>query len=121
MVSWSYGDARCKLDVKVPRGDMAQALTAAEFTMQFPEHTVHCEVERDKELVPVKLRFAPKVQFKGGQARKAWVNLKDVEGPGSIKGLVYTIAKLEDGLGLFHKRILKAINNQIGPKCEKDA
>ena len=121
MVSWSYGDARCTLDIKLPRADMAQALTAADFTMQFPEHTVNCQVERDKELVPVTLKFAPKVQFKGGKAHKAWVNLKNVEGPGSIKGLAYSIAKLEDGLGIFHKRILKAINNQIGPKCEKGA
>lgn len=118
-VSWSHGDARCKLDVRVPRADILEALKGGEYTFQFPEHTVHCEVEKGGALTPVRLRFAPKVIFKGGQARKAWVNLKHVDGPGHIKGIAVTLAKLEDSLGLFHKPLIRAINAQIGEKCQK--
>jgi hypothetical protein len=118
-VSWGFGDARCKVDVKVPRAQMIDALKAADYTLQLPEHTVTCEIEREKELTPVRLRFAPKIIFKNGAAKTAWINLKDVDGPSTIKGLALTVAKLQDGVGLFHKNLIKAINDQIGSKCAK--
>ena len=59
--------------------------------------------------------------FKDGKAFKAWVNLKDVEGPTTMKGLAFSVAKLEDGLGIFHKSMIKAINSQLFEKCPKVA
>ena len=60
-----------------------------------------------------------KITFKDGRAKTAWINLKDVEGPSTMKGMAFTVAKLEDGLGLFHKGLIKAINEQITTKCAK--
>ena len=120
-VSWVFGDARCSVDLKLERAAMVGALGAGETTLQFPEHTVNCEIEREKELTPVKLKLAPKIVFKDGRAVTAWVNLKDVDGPSTMKGLAFTVAKLEDGLGIFHKSLIKAINHQITEKCPKVA
>ncbi|MFM9940029.1 MAG: hypothetical protein ACKVP7_11095 [Hyphomicrobiaceae bacterium] len=118
-VSWSFGDARCTINIKLPNADAIAALGAGTQTLLFPEHVVKCEIERDKEITPVTAKLAPKIEFKDGIAQKAWVNLKDVEGPTAIKGLVTTVATVQDGLGLFHKAMIKAINDQIGKKCEK--
>ena len=120
-VSWSFGDARCIVDVKLPRADAIAALGSGPQTLQFPEHTVKCEIERDGAITPVTAKLAPKIEFKDGIAQKAWVNLKDVEGPTAIKGLVSTVATIQDGIGIFHKAMIKAINDQIGKKCDKIA
>jgi hypothetical protein len=32
-----------------------------------------------------------------------------------------SVAKLEDGIGIFHKPLIKAINRQIAEKCPKVA
>lgn len=118
-VSWSFGDARCNVEVKLPRADALAALGPGTQTLQFPEHAVKCEIERDGAITPVTAKLAPKIEFKDGVAQKAWVNLKDVDGPTAIKGLVSTVATIQDGIGIFHKAMIKAINEQIGKKCEK--
>lgn len=117
-VSWGFGDARCSVDLKVPRAAIVAALQSPKGELQIPEHTVHCDVEQEKKDVkPVKLKLAPKLTFKDGKAVTALVNLKEVDGPGSIRGLAFTMAKLEDSLGIFHKSMLKAINKQLHEKC----
>ena len=118
-LSWGFGDARCAVDLKLPRAMIIEALTKPESTLQFPEHVVGCDIEREKEVTHVKLKLTPKVAFKDGKAVTAWVNLKDVEGPTALKGLAFSAAKLEDGLGIFHKSLIKAINHQIVEKCPK--
>ena len=118
-VSWSFGDARCKVDLKLPRAEVLAALGPGQQTLQFPEHTINCEIERDKEVTPVTVKLAPKIAFKDGQAQTVWVNLGQVDGPSAVKAVVTTVAKIQDGIGLFHKVMIKAINDQIGSKCEK--
>lgn len=120
-VSWGFGDARCSVDMKLPRAGMVDALKNAESTLQFPEHTVTCLIEREKDVTHVNLKLAPKIVFKNGKAVTAWVNLKDVEGPSTMRGLALSVAKLEDGLGIFHKSLIKAINHQLLEKCPKVA
>lgn len=118
-VSWGFGDARCAVDLKLPRTAVIAALQAGDATLQFPEHIVSCEIEREKEVTHVKLKLAPKVSFKDGKAITAWVNLRDVEGPTAMRGLAFTVAKLEDGVGVFHKSLIGAINHQLHDKCPK--
>ena len=120
-VSWGFGDARCSVDLKLPRTAVIDAIKPGVATLQFPDHIVSCEIEREKEVTHVKLKLAPKVSFKDGQAVKAWVNLKEVDGPTTMKGLAFTVAKLEDGIGVFHKSLIGAINHQLHDKCPKVA
>ncbi len=116
-ISWGFGDARCSVELKLSRAQMIAALATPAATLQFPEHVVSCDIEREGSVSPVKLRLAPKVEFKNGKATKAWVNLKHVEGPTALKGLAFTVAKLEDGIGIFHKPLIKALNKQLHEKC----
>jgi hypothetical protein len=46
-ISWGCGDARCSVDLKLPRSAVVEALTKPESTMQFADHTVNCEIERE--------------------------------------------------------------------------
>ncbi len=117
--SWGFGDARCSITLKLPHADIVKAVSEPEFTLQFPDQVVTCEIEQDKTVTPVKLTLAPKVEFKGGEAKKAWINLKDVDGPTAMKALAFTAAKLEDTTGIFHGALIKAINGHVGPKCKK--
>ena len=121
-IAWVFGDARCTLELKLPRAAVVDALKNAESSLQFPDHTVVCEIENDKkEITPVKLTLAPTITFKDGRAVTALVNLKEVDGPSTMKGLAFSVAKLEDGLGIFHKGLIKAINQQLHDKCPKVA
>lgn len=117
VATWDYGDARCTVDLKLPRALIVQALAGPEVKLELPRHEVICEVEQDKQADPVRIELAPKIEFKGGKARKVWVNIKKVEGSAGIKGLIHMVAKVEDTVGLFQKRMLRTVNKFIREKC----
>jgi hypothetical protein len=118
-VSWGFGDARCKLDLKLERADVAAALTRPKHTVSVPAHEVHCVVERDGELKPVTAKLAPKIKFKGGKADKVWINLESIEGPADVKSTIWAAAQLEDTLGIFHRPMLKQINKFLHRQCPR--
>ncbi len=118
-LSWGYGDARCTINLKLARAVIVAAVKDAKTTVQFPDHTVTCLIEGDKEPSNVTAILAPKAVFEGGRVKKIWVNLKKVEGPSMIKGLALTAAKLEDKLGIFHKPLVKAVNKLLGERCPR--
>ena len=118
-VSWGFGDARCTANIKFSRTDIVNALTQPKYTVRVERHTVKCVVERDQQLKPVIIKLAPKLEFKDGKANKVWINLKEMEGPDDIKGTVWTAAKLEDTLGIFHGPMIKQINKFMFQQCVK--
>src|SRR5690606_10162968 len=89
------------------------ALTKPKFTFTAAPHTVNCDVEMGNGIKPVRAVFEPKLKFEGGRVKKAWVGLKEIDGPALLKGLVWTTAQLEDSLGIFHSEIVKEINKLI--------
>jgi len=115
-MNWTYGDVRCTLPLAVPRGAIVAAVSDGRQTFEVPEQKATCEVAREGGVDTVKVSFAPRIEFKGGEARKVWVNLKSVEGPGGIKAMLWAAANLEDKLGLFHKPLVKEINKFL-QKC----
>lgn len=118
-VDWTFGDARCTVDLKVPRAFIVSALTDPGVKLELPLHRVDCEIERDKEIDRVHFTLGPKVRFENGVAKQVWINLKKVEGPGAIKAMATSLAKLEDTVGLFQGPLTKAINKFIAEKCPK--
>lgn len=127
-IKWSFGDARCKVSVSIPKRVIVRALTQPKFTFEARPHIVHCEVETGSGIEPVRAVLKPKLKFEGGRVKKAWVGLKELDGPPLLKGLVWTTAKLEDTLGIFHSEMVKEINKFVhktcpadyGPESEKD-
>lgn len=118
-VSWGFGDARCNATLKLSRADIVNALTLPKYTIKIPPQTVKCVVERDQQLKPVLATLAPKLEFKDGKANKVWINLKDLSGPDDIKSTLWTAAKLEDTLGIFHRPMIKQINKFMHQQCAK--
>jgi hypothetical protein len=118
-ISWSLGDAQCKLDVKLGRAAIIDAVTKADQVLDFGPHTVKCLVDREGTETQINITMAPKVTFKGGQAVTAILGVKEIEAPSVVKGAIWTAAALEDNVGIFHTDILKGINEFIGPKCTK--
>ncbi len=118
-ISWSLGDARCSVDLAVPRADIVNAVAKPAHTLDFPKHTIKCEVEREKEITPVSVSLKPKIEFKDGKAVKAYLGLGDIEAPAVIKGAIWTVAKIEDTVGLFHGEIIGEVNKFISAKCPK--
>lgn len=127
-IKWSFGDARCKVSVRIPKRVIVKALTQPKFTFEARPHVVHCDVETGNGIEPVRAVLKPKLKFEGGRVKKAWVGLKELDGPTLLKGLVWTTAKLEDTLGIFHSEMVKEINKFVhktcpadyGPESEKD-
>lgn len=118
-ISWGFGDARCAVEVKVPRANIHSALTKSEHSLELEAHTVKCQVEREAEVTPINVTLAPKVSFKDGKAVKAWIGVKDIDAPAVVKGAIWTVAKVEDTLGLFHSDMIAEINEFIEKKCPK--
>lgn len=117
-LTWGFGDARCQVAITMERAQIVPALVDPSYTLQFPKQTVACKIEdSDKKLTDLKVEAAPKIKFKDGKARKVWINVTDVEGEGMVTGLVWTVSKLADGLGIFHKDTLKEINKFVHEKC----
>jgi hypothetical protein len=118
-VSWGFGDARCKVDLKLERKDIVAALTKPKHTVRIPAHQVNCVIEREGELKPVTAKLAPKLTFKDGKADKVWINLESIEGPDDVKSTIWTAAQLEDTLGLFHRPMIRSINKFLHRQCAR--
>ena len=116
---WGFGAARCEVELKVPREMIVGALSAAEIKVTLPEHTVNCEVEREGTVDKARVTLAPVIEFKNGVAKKIWVNVGDIKAPGVIKGFVWSAAQLQDSVGVYHRRMIKAVNNFIAEQCPK--
>ena len=69
---------------------------------------------------PAKATLAPKIVFKDGKAEKVWIRLLDVEGPTAIRDTLKMAAQLEDGLGIFHRAMIKSINKFIHTSCARN-
>ena len=117
VATWDYGDARCTVELKLPRSMILEALAGPKVKLELPRHEVICVVERDKQADPVRIELAPRIEFNDGRAKKVWVNVKKVDGSTGIKSLILMVAKVEDTVGLFQKRMLKAVNKFIQEKC----
>lgn len=118
-LSWSLGNARCVIDVGMKRADILEAMSKPAHTIELPPQTVKCQVEREKDTLDVNVTLAPKIQFKGGKAEKAWLNVKNIEAPTVIRGAIWTVAQAEDYFGLFHSDMVAEINEFTGQKCVK--
>ncbi|MCB1549096.1 MAG: hypothetical protein KDJ41_14860 [Hyphomicrobiaceae bacterium] len=118
-ISWNFGDVRCSTMVRVTRATILAALQSPKYKFEFGERSVNCVVHRAGEKKPLVVRAAPKIEFKNGKAVKSWVRVKSIDGPSDVKSMIWTVAKLEDTLGIFHKDIIRGINKFVHEKCAK--
>lgn len=116
-LSWTVGDARCHSTLSLTRLNIFTAATSPKWTVEFAPHVVHCDVEREAGVATVDVTLSPKILFRKGVAEKAWINVQKIDAPSGWKAALWTVAKLEDTVGLFHRDILKEINRLMHEKC----
>lgn len=118
-VSWGFGDAQCSVKLNIDRSDIIKALTARKYEFSVRSHNVKCKVETESGTKPLRASLAPKLKFENGRAKKVWIKLKDIDGPEPLSSFVWTTAKLEDSIGIFHSEMIKQINKFVYQKCER--
>ena len=118
-MKWSLGDVRCGVKLEAKRQDMLDALTKPEYELKLATHSVQCEVEREKEVVPVSVALTPRAQFKDGKAVKVWLGVGEIQAPAVVKGAIWTAAQLEDTFGVVHSDLVKEINRFVYERCPK--
>ncbi len=119
-ISWTFGDARCTINVNLKRQAIVDAMTRPSYDLVADKHTFKCKIERSEGITDVNVDAAPKMSFKGGKVDKIWLNVSNIEAPTLIKGAIWTAAKLEDNFGLFHSEMVKETNKLITQRCAKN-
>ena len=89
-LDWPWGNAQCKVDVKIERKMLAQALSSPIWRRSLPKQTVTCTLDQKGGSGNTISRFAitPTVTFAGGKATKATLNWSDIQGSALAKGAV---------------------------------
>ena len=119
-LTWGFGDVRCTINLEARRQELVDALAKPQFELKLAKHAVRCEVERDKEVMPITVALSPRFQFKDGKAVKAWLGIGEIEAPAVLKGAIWTAAQLEDTFGIVHSDLLREINRFV-ERCPKRA
>ncbi len=114
---WGLGDARCTLKLDIGRDVLVKALTEADYVLDMPPHTASCDAETGGSITSVKITLAPKITFKGGVATSASLGVGEIDAPAAVKAVIWSAAKIEDTVGLFHKQMLKEINGFVSKRC----
>lgn len=76
-------DARCRVDIRIERRQVEDALAAADHVFEAPPQPVVCEIKTPKSVIAIEGTFAPKVVFKDNQAVDATPGLANVTGVSS--------------------------------------
>lgn len=116
-LSWTVGDARCRSNLVLAHDDIVHALSEPKWIVQFAPHVVHCDIETEKKTSSVDVTLAPKIVFRKGYAEKAWINVRKIDAPSGWKAALWTVAKVEDGIGIFHRDLLKQIDKLMRERC----
>jgi hypothetical protein len=120
MLTWGFGDARCSVQLQISQALIVAALTEKRYKLWVPAHTVNCIVEEGGSPKPIRVTLAPKIVFEKGKAKEIWINPVSMEGSSTITDLLWAVAKLEDGTGLFHPVMIKEVNKYIHVQCAKN-
>lgn len=81
-------DASCVLTIKIERALISTAVANADnHLFESPPQPVSCEIKTNETMIPVTFTFAPRVEFKGGQAVKATAGMANVNGVSRLLSL----------------------------------
>src|SRR5262245_33070452 len=64
-VKWSFGDARCSVDINMSRAAIVAAVSGGDAKLWVPPHTANCIIEQEGQANSVTATLAPKSGFKG--------------------------------------------------------
>jgi hypothetical protein len=120
-LDWPWGNAQCKVDVKIERKMLAQALSSPNMEAKLAKQTVTCTLDQKggSEKYNISFAITPTVTFAGGKATKATLNWSDIQGSALAKGAVWSAATLDNNVGVFEGTTVEQINAFFGPRCDE--
>ncbi|KAB2849746.1 MAG: hypothetical protein F9K44_07040 [Hyphomicrobiaceae bacterium] len=81
-------DASCVLTIKIERALISDAVANAQMhVFESPPQPVACEIKTKETAIPVSFTFAPRVEFKDGQAIRATPGMANVSGVSRLLSL----------------------------------
>ena len=116
-VTWPWGQARCKTDLKLDRAALVKGMTLPEYEAQFDTHDIRCELEGEKETYEVALQIRPKVAFKQGKAVKASLNWGKIDAPKLAKTALWSATAADNSFGVLQSTVVDDINEFIQTRC----
>jgi len=118
-VGWPWGGVRCSGAIALKRDTLIRAMSEPKHQAVIDRHTVVCEVEREKGKTQIKFDLAPKVTFQNGKAVLASLNWGKIEGPGIIKGVMWTAAATDNALNVLESTVVEKVNEFVAAKCDE--
>jgi hypothetical protein len=110
-------DAKCTLQVSIPRSDVEAALAASDRVFAAPPQPVSCEIITSGGLMPIAATFAPNVVFKDGFAVSATPGMANVTGVNSyLAWPVVEYVNRSPTIGDEMVRMINAYRTKIGAR-----
>jgi hypothetical protein len=105
-------DARCKVDVRIERRRVRDAITVPDNVFTSPPQPVECTIETAKGPLAITGTFAPRVVFKGGIAVEGSPGLADVKGVNGY--LAWPVIQYVNRSSRIRDGMLSMINAYLG-------
>jgi hypothetical protein len=120
-LDWPYGAAQCKADIKMPRKMLSEVLSPGEHEAKLDKHALSCSLDQKdgKAAFTISFSVAPVVKFKDGKAVKVILNWSDISGSAVATGAVWSVATLDNNLGVLEGAAANAVDQFFGPHCEE--
>jgi hypothetical protein len=116
-IGWGLGSATCSAKFSIKRAEIVAALTSPEAKFNPGKQSVVCQVGADQ--YPISAMLSPELKFKNGTTTAASLGMEDIKGAILIKGMVWTVAQLENHFGIFEKDLVREVNRFIQKECPK--
>jgi hypothetical protein len=116
-LSWPWGYARCKTDLKLERSMLVKAMLDAEGEVRLDPHDISCEIEGETEKYDIKLQISPKVTFKQGKAVKASLNWGKIVAPTLTKSALWSATAADNTFGILQNAVVEDVNRFIETRC----
>ena len=124
-IEWPFGHAQCTAELKLPRKVLAKSLDSGEMEVALEKHSITCTLDQKdgKDKYSISFSIKPAVKFKDGKAIKTGINWSDIQGSAVAKGAVWSVATLDNYVGILEGAAVEGINDFFGTHCAevKDA
>jgi hypothetical protein len=112
-------DARCKVDVRIERRLVRDAMTAPDNVFTSPPQPVTCTVDTARGALTITGTFSPRVVFKGGIAVEGSPGLADIKGVNGY--LAWPVVEYVNRSARIRDGMLGMVNAYLGRKAANQA
>jgi len=121
---WQYGHTQCAVKLSLDRDVIAKAMTNANGSVKFQEHTFVCNIDnKDEEkgkAFTVSLSFTPSISFEKGQAKSVTLDGVKTEGSSLASAAVASLMAVDKVSGVVSRAAANEINDFLYSKCKED-